>query len=148
MLRAAGLVKSYLAPSGMPIRVLAGVDLTVKGGALVVVPGPSGSGKSTLLNVLGLLEDGDGGELWFEDTRVSALGRAARSQARGRYVGFLFQSFLLLPSLTALENVLLAARYVGPSGAATRPRARGLLEGGGGAGRADHLPAQRSRGEH
>jgi len=112
MLRAAGLVKSYRAPSGMPIRVLAGVDLTVKGGELVVVAGPSGSGKSTLLNVLGLLEDGDGGELWFEDNKVSALGRVARSQARGRYVGFLFQSFLLLPSLTALENVLLAPHSI------------------------------------
>src|SRR3989475_6333614 len=147
MLRAAGLVKSYRAPSGMPIRVLAGVDLTVKGGELVVVTGPSGSGKSTLLNVLGLLEDGDGGELWFEDTRVSALGRAARSQARGRYVGFLFQSFLLLPSLTALENVLLAARYVGRSGAAARRRARELLEEVGVADRMDHFPAQLSGGE-
>src|SRR3989449_9210205 len=144
MLRAAGLVKSYRAPSGMPIRVLAGVDLTVKGGELVVVTGPSGSGKSTLLNVLGLLEDGDGGELWFEDTRVSALGRAARSQARGRYVGFLFQSFLLLPSLTALENVLLAARYVGRSGAATGPGGGGLLEGGGVGGRVGPFPARRS----
>src|SRR5207249_6636767 len=123
MLRAAGLVKSYRAPSGMPIRVLAGVDLTVKGGEIVVVAGPSGSGKSTLLTVLGLLEDGDGGEIWFEDTRVSALGREAKSRARGRYVGFLFQSFLLLPSLTALENVLLAARYVGRSRGATRRRA-------------------------
>src|SRR2546422_9206918 len=140
MLRAAGLVKSYRAPSGMPIRVLAGVDLTVKGGELVVVTGPSGSGKSTLLNVLGLLEDGDGGELWFEDTRVSALGRAARSQARGRYVGFLFQSFLLLPSLTALENVLLAARYVGRSGGPMRRRGRGLLDGGGLGGRVGPFP--------
>src|SRR3989442_532516 len=147
MLRAAGLVKSYRAPSGMPIRVLAGVDLTVKGGEIVVVAGPSGSGKSTLLNVLGLLEDGDGGEVWFEDTRVSALGRSARSQARGRYVGFLFQSFLLLPSLTALENVLLAARYVGRSGAAMRRRARELLAEVGVADRMDHFPAQLSGGE-
>ncbi len=142
MLRAAGLVKSYRAPSGTPIRVLAGVDLTVKGGEIVVVTGPSGSGKSTLLNVLGLLEDGDGGEVWFEDLRVSALGRAAKSRARGRYVGFLFQSFLLLPSLTALENVLLAARYAGRSGAATRRRAIELLREVSVADRMDHFPAQ------
>ena len=147
MLRATGLVKSYRSRSGAPIRVLAGVDLTVKGGDLVVVTGPSGSGKSTLLNVLGLLEDDDGGEIWFEDARVSSLGRAAKSRVRGRYVGFLFQSFLLLPSLTALENVLLAARYVGRSGAPARRRAMELLEEVGVADRVDHFPAQLSGGE-
>jgi ABC-type lipoprotein export system ATPase subunit len=147
MLRAVGLVKSYRAPTGKPIRVLAGVDLTVKGGELVVVTGPSGSGKSTLLNVLGLLEDGDSGEIWFEDARVSALGRAAKSQARGRYVGFLFQSFLLLPSLTALENVMLAARYVRRSGGATRRRAMDLLQEVGVGDRMDHFPPQLSGGE-
>src|SRR5207249_9834056 len=142
MLRAAGLVKSYRAPAGTPIRVLAGVDPPVKGGEIAVVTGPSGSGKSTLLNVLGLLEDGDGGEIRFEDTRVSALGRAAKSRARGRYVGFLFQSFLLLPSLTALENVLLAARYVGRSRGATRRRAVEHRQDVGRGDRVDHLPAQ------
>jgi ABC-type lipoprotein export system ATPase subunit len=147
MLRATSLVKSYRSRSGSPIRVLAGVDLTVKGGDLVVVTGPSGSGKSTLLNVLGLLEDGDGGEIWFEDARVSSLGRAAKSRVRGRYVGFLFQSFLLLPSLTALENVLLAARYVGRSGAPARRRAMELLEEVGVADRVDHFPPQLSGGE-
>jgi ABC-type lipoprotein export system ATPase subunit len=147
MLRAAGLMKSYRAPSGAAICVLAGVDLTVKGSEIVVVTGPSGSGKSTLLNVLGLLEDGDGGEIWFEDARVSALGRAAKSQARGQYVGFLFQSFLLLPSLTALENVLLAARYVRRSGATTRRRAMELMQEVGVADRMDHFPAQLSGGE-
>jgi ABC-type lipoprotein export system ATPase subunit len=147
MLRAVGLVKSYRAPTGKPIRVLAGVDLTVKGGELVVVTGPSGSGKSTLLNVLGLLEDGDSGEIWFEDARVSGLGRAAKSQARGRYVGFLFQSFLLLPSLTALENVMLAARYVRRTGGATRRRAMDLLQEVGVGDRMDHFPAQLSGGE-
>src|SRR4029450_585248 len=96
MLRATGLVKSYRAPSGPPNTVLRGVPLPVTGGDLVVVTGPSGSGKSTLLNVLGLLEDGDGGEIWFEDARVSSLGRAAKSRVRGRYVGFLFPAFLLL----------------------------------------------------
>ena len=148
MLRAAGLVKSYRAPSGAAIRVLAGVDLAVKGGEIVVVSGPSGSGKSTLLNVLGLLEDSDGGEIWFEDARVSTLGRAGKSQARGRYVGFLFQSFLLLPSLTALENVLLAARYVRRAGAAAiRRRAIELMQDVGMADRMDHFPAQLSGGE-
>jgi len=147
MLRAVGLVKSYRAPTGKPIRVLAGVDLTVKGGELVVVSGPSGSGKSTLLNVLGLLEDGDSGEIWFEDARVSGLGRAAKSQARGRYVGFLFQSFMLLPSLTALENVMLAARYVRRTGGATRRRAMDLLQEVGVGDRMDHFPAQLSGGE-
>jgi ABC-type lipoprotein export system ATPase subunit len=147
MLRAVGLVKSYRAPTGKPIRVLAGVDLTVKGGELVVVSGPSGSGKSTLLNVLGLLEDGDSGEIWFEDARVSGLGRAAKSQARGRYVGFLFQSFLLLPSLTALENVMLAARYVRRTGGASRRRAMDLLQEVGVGDRMDHFPAQLSGGE-
>jgi putative ABC transport system ATP-binding protein len=147
MLRAVGLVKSYRAPTGKPIRVLAGVDLTVKGGELVVVTGPSGSGKSTLLNVLGLLEDGDSGEIWFEDARVSGLGRAAKSQARGRYVGFLFQSFMLLPSLTALENVMLAARYVRRTAGATRRRAMDLLQEVGVGDRMDHFPAQLSGGE-
>jgi len=148
MLRAAGLLKSYRAPSGAAIRVLAGVDLAVKGGEIVVVTGPSGSGKSTLLNVLGLLEDSDGGEIWFEDARVSALGRAGKSHARGRYVGFLFQSFLLLPSLTALENVLLAARYVRRAGAAAiRRRAIELMQNVGMADRMDHFPAQLSGGE-
>ena len=147
MLRAVGLVKSYRAPSGAPIRVLGGVDLTVKAGEIVVVTGPSGSGKSTLLNVLGLLEDGDGGDVWYQDDRVTALGRTARSRARGGYVGFLFQSFLLLPSLTALENVLLAARYVGRSGPATRQRALDLLAEVGVADRRDHFPPQLSGGE-
>jgi len=147
VLRASGLAKAYRAPSGARIPVLVSVDLRVEAGALVVVTGESGSGKTTLLNLLGLLEDADAGELWYGDERVSALGRSAASRVRGRYVGFVFQAFLLVPSLTALENVLLAARYVGrPSGVARR-RALELLDELGVAERRDHYPAQLSGGE-
>ena len=147
MLRARGLVKTYRAPSGPPIRVLDGVDVDVNGGDLIVVAGASGSGKSTLLHLLGLLEDAGAGEVWFEGECVSALGRSARSQARGHSVGFVFQSFLLLPSLTALDNVVLAGRYVGRGGSDARRRALGLLEELGMLERRAHYPPQLSGGE-
>jgi ABC-type lipoprotein export system ATPase subunit len=147
VLEARGLVKSYQAPDGAPIRVLDGVDLTVERGRLAVVLGASGSGKSTLLNVLGLLEDADGGALSLGGEPVSALRRSARSRARGRYVGFVFQSFLLLPSLTALDNVLLAARYAGGAGTEARRRARDLLAQFGVLERQGHYPPQLSGGE-
>jgi ABC-type lipoprotein export system ATPase subunit len=147
MLHATGLVKSYRAPSGETVPVLAGIDVSVAAGEFAVIIGASGSGKSTLLNVLGLLEDADAGEVWFDGDRVSALARSARSRARGRFVGFVFQSFLLLPSLTALENVLLAARYVGRESPDTRRRALALLEQFGVAHRREHYPAQLSGGE-
>src|SRR3989442_5392460 len=146
MLRETGLVKADRAPAGGPIRVLGGVDLAVKGGELVAVVGQSGSGKTTLLSVLGLLEDADAGEISYEDVCVSALTRSAKSRARGRWVGFVFQSFLLLPSLTALENVLLAARYAGRDRAEARRRALELLEELGVLDRKDHYPQALSGG--
>jgi putative ABC transport system ATP-binding protein len=147
MLRARGLVKTYPGPHGTPVPVLRGVDLEVKAGELVVITGASGSGKSTLLNVLGLLEDLDAGDVWFGEDHVSAWSRRAKSRARGRWLGFVFQSFQLLPSLTALDNVLLAARYVGRRDAATRRRALALLETFGVAARCEHYPPQLSGGE-
>ena len=147
MLEARDLIKTYAAPGGAPIRVLDGVTLAVPAGRLAVVLGTSGSGKSTLLNVLGLLEDADGGDVTLGGERVSALRRSARSRARGRYVGFVFQSFLLLPSLTALDNVLLAARYAGRAGGDRRRRARELLAQFGVLAREGHYPPQLSGGE-
>ena len=140
-------MKAYPLPAGAPIRALDGVDLSVPAGHLAVVLGASGSGKSTLLNVLGLLEDADGGDVRMAGERVSALGRSARSRARGRYLGFVFQSFLLLPSLTALDNVLLAARYAGRGGPEARRRARELLAQFGVLEREHHYPPQLSGGE-
>jgi ABC-type lipoprotein export system ATPase subunit len=147
MLRAEGIRKSFRAPTGSPIPVLDGVDLSVRSGELAVIAGASGSGKSTLLNVIGLLEEAEAGQVAYEGHVVSGLSRSARSRARGRFVGFVFQSFLLLPSLTALENVLLAARYVRQQGRAARARAEALLEEFGLAARRDHYPAQLSGGE-
>jgi ABC-type lipoprotein export system ATPase subunit len=147
MLLAEGIRKSFRAPAGTLIPVLAGVDLSVAGGELAVIAGASGSGKSTLLAVLGLLEEADSGVVAYGGRVVSTLSRSAKSQARGRFVGLVFQSFLLLPSLTAMENVLLAARYVGRRGAGARRRAEGLLEEFGIAERRDHYPAQLSGGE-
>jgi len=147
MLRAERLVKSYRGPSGAVVPVLAGIDLSVRGGEVAVIQGASGSGKSTLLNVLGLLEDADAGDVWYGDVPVSGLSRSAQSRQRGRSVGFVFQSFLLVSSLTALDNVLLAGRYVGRRGHETRERARALLADLGVAHRWDHYPAQLSGGE-
>ena len=127
--------------------VLAGIDLRVDAGEFVAITGASGSGKSTLLNMLGLLEPADSGEVWYGDERVSAAPRRAQGMARGRHVGFVFQSFLLLSSLTALDNVLLAARYVGGVDEARRRRARELLSAFGLADRAGHYPTQLSGGE-
>ena len=146
MLRATGLTKVYRAPDGSPLPVLEDVHVNVRAGEFMVVTGPSGSGKSTLLNLLGLLEDPDAGEIWFGDTRVTSLGRSGKSRVRGRSVGFVFQSFLLLSSLTALDNVLLAARYVGGD-RRVRQRALDLLAAVGVADRAGHYPPQLSGGE-
>jgi putative ABC transport system ATP-binding protein len=147
VLEARGLVKTYRVVAGEPIRALDGVHLAVAAGRLAVVLGKSGSGKSTLLNVLGLLEDADAGEVRMAGERVSGLGRSAASRARARHLGFVFQSFLLLPSITALDNVLLADRYARRHGAAARRRARELLAEFGVVDRAEHYPAQLSGGE-
>ena len=129
------------------VPALAGVDLEAKPGEFVAVVGASGSGKSTLLNLLGLLEPPDTGEIWFDALRVSHLPRRAQARVRGGRIGYVFQSFLLISGLTALENVLLAARYVGRGRTAALREAMALMERLGVADRRDHYPAQLSGGE-
>jgi len=147
MVRATGLSKVYRDPSGQPVPVLGAVELDVKAGEFVAVTGASGSGKSTLLNLLGLLEPSDGGEIWFDDRRVSHLGRRAQCRVRGTSIGYVFQSFLLIAGLTALENVLLAARYVGRDRQDAEREALVLMARLGVAHRTGHYPAQLSGGE-
>jgi ABC-type lipoprotein export system ATPase subunit len=147
LVRARGLAKRYRGAAGHPVQALQAVDLDVVPGELVAVVGASGSGKSTLLNLLGLLEPPDGGEVWFDDVRVSHLSRRAQARVRGTRIGYVFQSFLLVSSLTALDNVLLAARYVGRDRATARREAMILMERLGVADRREHYPAQLSGGE-
>ena len=147
MLRATGLFKTFAGPHGSVVPVLHGIDLEVKGGEFVAVVGSSGSGKTTLLNLLGLLEPASAGEVWLGEERVSHVGRRAQARVRGASFGYVFQSFLLLSRLTALDNVMLAARYVGRDRALARREAQGLLERMGVAHRQDHYPAQLSGGE-
>ncbi|HEY7139385.1 MAG TPA: ABC transporter ATP-binding protein [Methylomirabilota bacterium] len=128
LLRASGLTKRFHTPDGRVLEVLRGVDLTLARGELVSVVGRSGSGKSTLLNLLGCLDRSDGGELWFGDTRLTGAGRRALAGFRGRHLGFVFQTYNLIPELTARENVLLAARYVGRVRGEAETTARDLLE--------------------
>jgi ABC-type lipoprotein export system ATPase subunit len=147
LLRATGLSKTFLGPGGAPVPVLHDIDLEVRSGEFVAVTGSSGSGKTTLLNLLGLLEPASAGEIWLGDERVSHLGRRAQARVRGASIGYVFQSFLLLSGLTALDNVVLAARYVGRNRAVARREALALLERMGVAHRKDHYPAQLSGGE-
>jgi ABC-type lipoprotein export system ATPase subunit len=147
MTRAIGLAKSYRGAGREPVPVLAGVDLEVKAREFVAIVGASGSGKSTLLNLLGLLEPPDAGEIWFDGTRVSHLSRRAQSRVRGASIGYVFQSFLLISGLTAVDNVLLAAKYVGRDREAARADAAALMARLGVADRAHHYPAQLSGGE-
>jgi ABC-type lipoprotein export system ATPase subunit len=147
MLRAVGLRKTFRGPDGKPIEILRGVDVQVAPGEHVAVVGRSGSGKSTLLNLLGCLDRADGGELWFQDVSLTGASRRGLARFRGRQLGFVFQSFHLIASMTAWENVLLAARYLGRDRAEAAAAAGRLFERLGIAHRKDHYPPALSGGE-
>jgi putative ABC transport system ATP-binding protein len=132
---------------GSDIRALDGIDLHVANGEFIAVMGPSGSGKSTLLNVLGGLDRPDSGSYRLADEEIGALDDDAASDVRNRRIGFVFQSFHLLPRLTVLENVLLPQRYAREPDAAAPARARALLERIALGQRVEHLPGQLSGGQ-
>ena len=143
---ARGVTRSFATDGGVRIEVLRGVDLSVPAGGSLALVGPSGSGKSTLLAILGALDRPDGGEVWLDGQELGALAEPAREALRGRRIGFVFQQALLLPQLTAIENVLAAAWAVG-SVAPFREAARRLLDRVGLGARLHHRPSQLSGGE-
>ncbi|MCL7452762.1 MAG: ABC transporter ATP-binding protein [Anaerolineae bacterium] len=129
------------------IHALRGIDLQVAVGEFVALVGPSGSGKSTFLNLVGGLDRPTSGELWVDGVELSASKERALTEHRRQRVGFVFQSFNLLPLLTALENVALPLMFVGVSERERLARARSLLEQVGLADRVAHRPTQLSGGE-
>jgi predicted ABC-type transport system involved in lysophospholipase L1 biosynthesis ATPase subunit len=145
-LKALGLTRGFVTAGGVRIDVLRGVDLSVPAGASLALVGPSGSGKSTLLSILGALDRPDAGEVWLGGEELVSLPERARETLRGRRIGFVFQQALLLPQLTAQENVLVAAWAVG-SVVPYREEARRLLDRVGLGNRLQHVPAQLSGGE-
>jgi len=140
-LRVKGLTKTYRSGE-VEVHALRGIDLELATGELVVLLGPSGSGKSTLLNILGGLDSATAGEAWFEDHDLTRVDDRALTAYRRQHVGFVFQFYNLIPSLTALENVALVTEI------ATQPmdpiRALSMVGLGD---RLHHFPAQLSGGE-
>lgn len=131
--------------TGSELTILQNIDLRINQGATVAIVGASGSGKSTLLGILAGLDQASSGEVYLAGQALHQLSEDERAELRARSVGFVFQSFLLLPSLTALENVTLPAELAGMPDA----RARGLelLAQVGLSHRADFFPNQMSGGE-
>ena len=129
------------------ITVLEGVGCTVRAGTSLSIRGESGCGKTTLLNLLAGLEFPDAGEIRWAGEPIGRLGRGELARRRATFLGMVFQSFYLIPELTALDNVLMAARIVGKVGPAERKRAADLLARVGLAERAHHVPAHLSGGE-
>jgi putative ABC transport system ATP-binding protein len=129
------------------VPVLEAVDLELAEGEWVAVLGPSGSGKSTLLNILGLLDRPDAGVYELAGEDVSDVGDTRRAELRNRRIGFVFQSFNLLPRTSALENVAAPLLYRGVRRAARLARARDTLERVGLADRVDYDPSELSGGQ-
>jgi putative ABC transport system ATP-binding protein len=128
-----------------PLTILHPLDLTVPAGRSLAITGPSGSGKSTLLGLIAGLDAPTAGRILIDGMDITDLGEDALAKLRGEKIGFVFQFFHLIPSLTALENVLVPMEIAGRADAA--PRARALLDEVGLSGRGHHYPSQLSGGE-
>ena len=152
LLAGRALRKTYKLGKHNAVHALRGVEFAIEPGEMVAIMGPSGSGKSTLMHILGLLHapDNDEGEppvLTFAGRDMVALGDRDRTRMRAREMGFVFQDFNLIPTLSAIENVMLACEYAGTSGREARAAAVEALELVGLGDRTGHRPSELSGGE-
>ena len=146
MLKVERLTKTYRAAGG-PLTVLREVSFEIGAGASLAVVGPSGSGKTTLLGLCAGLDRPSGGNVVLAGESIGTLDEDGRALVRNRHVGFMFQNFQLVPTLTALENVLVPLELRGEGGRETEATGRELLERVGLGERCDHYPVQLSGGE-
>lgn len=146
MIRVSGLTKS-ISTATHRVDILKGIDFHIAPGEFVAIMGASGSGKSTLLGLLAGLDAPTTGKIFLDNEDITGLDEDSMAVLRGRKVGFVFQSYNLIPTLTAEENVLLPYELAGGNGADGRKRARELLDTVGLSERRDHYPVQLSGGE-
>jgi putative ABC transport system ATP-binding protein len=145
-IRIKALVKHYQM-GGQVVRALDGVDLDIDAHTFTVVMGPSGSGKSTLLYLLGGLDRSTSGEIAVSGQRLDQMDENALALFRRRTMGFVFQSFNLIPSMSALENVAFPMQFAGVTASRRTQQARSILEQVGLGNRADHRPSELSGGQ-
>ena len=145
MIELRGIRKSF-AMGPLKVDVLKGVSLSIEKGELMSIMGQSGSGKSTLMNIIGMLDVPNEGTYKFDGIDVLAADADNLAEIRNRKIGFVFQSFFLLPRLTAAANVALPLMYRGMSAAESRPLAHAMLERVGMGDRAGHQPTSSPAG--
>lgn len=140
-------LKKHFDMGGQIVRALDGIDLDIEAGTFTVVMGPSGSGKSTLLYLLGGLDRATSGEISIEGARLDQMDENALALFRRRFMGFIFQSFNLVPSMSALENVAFPMQFAGVTSRQRKETADRLLNQVGLGNRADHRPSELSGGQ-
>lgn len=147
LIKGENIHKSYRLSREVSVPALKGVNVEIHRGDFTAIVGPSGCGKSTLLHILGILDFADMGYLTIDGVEVHKLKEKKAHQIRAKKIGFIFQGFNLVPTLTALENVMLAGKYAGMKPKERQARAKELLEKVGLGDRLKHKPNELSGGQ-